>query len=133
MISYTLGLTSDVSSSGGGSVLTLYPDDDYAVESRLDRSIYRTATGVLFDLIGGSYVKVQTSIDGLSAIEALMVTSWWESQAELSLLIQTTSESAVTSSTTYSGLIITGKSAPVPKLHRPYVERARGKLVLESI
>ena len=106
--------------------VTLYPNYDYEAPEIKIKDKHRTASGRLFSYKWGSFQRFRFSTEYVPASVAALVNSWWSSEAQLLFFI--TSESA----TEVHSVMLVGDDQPLAEFSKPYIDKYRGRIVLET-
>jgi len=107
-------------------VIQLYPEYEIVVGKKQIRDDSRTASGKLVSQFWGNYDRFKIDLDHVSAADASIVNSWWETSTKLQLYTTSGSEIDV------SSLMIINKSTPFAQYSYPYENYYGGTLEMEG-
>ena len=118
-VTFELGPTS-------GTAIQLYPEYDYAKKVIKNESNLRTKTGRQYIYQWGTYTEFKFSVEWVTAANAAIVNSWYQSNTELRLFITSSTATEVNS------VRIQGKESPLAEYMKPYDNYYKGKLELTT-
>jgi hypothetical protein len=106
--------------------VTLIPEFDYMQPKRQIRNEQRTRGGKLKLYKWGDFRKFNFSLEWVTASDAAVVNSWFDSNTELLFFINSGSATEVHS------VMILNKETPLAAFNRPYNNLYKGKIQLET-
>ena len=106
--------------------LALQPEWTFRERAQLIRTQHRTRTGELHDFVWEKYFAYSVPLQFLSDSHAPLLNWWWENQFNLLFTLDTSDSESL-----YVVRIVNG-SQPIDRRMRPYADRWRGTLRLES-
>lgn len=116
---YELGISS-------ADAVTLYPEWDYFKGERQVRTEHRSKSGKLKLYKWYDFEKISFQNNWVTASNAALVNSWWDSNTELLFLITSDSTTEVHS------VMIMNDETPMAAYNKPYNDHFKGKIELEG-
>jgi len=116
---YELGISS-------ADAVTLYPEWDYSKGERQVRTEHRSKSGKLKLYKWYDYEKIYFQNNWMTASNAALVNSWWDSNTELLFLITSSTVTEVHS------VMIMNDETPMASYNKPYNDHFKGKIELEG-
>ena len=118
-IAYSLGITSS-------DAITLYPEWNYRKGENQITTRHRTRSGKLYSYIWADYQTINFALNWITASNAAIVNSWWDSGTELLFFVVDGATTEVNS------VLITNKDTPLAQLNQPYTTYYKGVIKLEE-
>ena len=118
-LEYQLGISSD-------TVVVIEPDWNYRQGKKQFRTETRAKDGTLYSYKWGDYEKFSLSVQWASSSDAALVNSWWDDRTELLFFIVSGTATEVHS------VMIMNNATPLAQHKKPYPDKYRGKIILES-
>lgn len=119
MITYQLGINSS-------TAITLLPEWNYKERKKQIRSDHRTKAGKLYYYNWSNYKKFDVPVELVEASDASIVNSWFDSNTQLLFFVTSGSVTAVHS------VMIVNDETPFQERMKPYPDKFKGTLLLES-